>query len=126
MKLTENFNLSEFESKDGAEMPQEVLINITKLACNLQRLRDTLNRPIRINSGYRSPSHNEAIGGIENSQHTKGKAADIVVEGLSPKRVKRAIESLILEGEMLQGGIGLYDTFIHYDIYFDGIKNRRW
>lgn len=126
MKLTENFNLSEFESKDGAEMPQEVLINITKLACNLQRLRDALNRPIRINSGYRSPSHNEAIGGVKNSQHTKGKAADIVVEGLSPKRVKRAIESLILEGEMLQGGIGLYDTFIHYDIYFDGIKNRRW
>jgi len=126
MKLTENFNLSEFESKDGAEMPQEVLINITKLACNLQRLRDALNRPIRINSGYRSPSHNEAIGGVKNSQHTKGKAADIVVEGLSPKRVKRAIESLILDGEMLQGGIGLYDTFIHYDIYFDGIKNRRW
>jgi len=115
MKLTENFYLSEFESKDGAEMPQEVLINITKLACNLQRLRDTLNRPIRINSGYRSPSHNEAIG-VKNSQHTKGKAADIVVEGLSPKRVKRAIESLILEGEMLQGGIGLYDTFVHYDI----------
>jgi len=126
MKLTENFNLSEFESKDGAEMPQEVLINITKLACNLQRLRDALNRPIRINSGYRSPSHNEAIGGVKNSKHTKGKAADIVVEGLSPKRVKRAIESLILDGEMLQGGIGLYDTFIHYDIYFDGIKNRRW
>ena len=116
MKLTENFNLSELESKDGAEMPQEVLINITKLACNLQRLRDALNRPIRINSGYRSSSHNEAIGGVKNSQHTKGKAADIVVDGLSSKRVKRAIESLILEGEMLQGGIGLYDTFVHYDI----------
>jgi uncharacterized protein YcbK (DUF882 family) len=123
MYLTDNFKKSEFDSKDGAKMPEDVLVNVTKLACNLQRLRDVLNRPISINSGYRSPSHNEAVGGVKDSYHTKGMAADIVVKGLNPKQVANAIESLILSGDMLQGGIGIYDTFVHYDFRK---KRARW
>lgn len=116
MKLTKNFRLSEFESKDGAEMPKEVLINIVKLACQLQILRNKLQRPIHINSGYRLPEHNKAVGGAENSQHVLGKAADIVVEGLKPIEVKIAIEALINQGDLLQGGLSDYSTFTHYDI----------
>ena len=123
MYLTENFKKSEFESDDGSRMTEEILVNVTKLACNLQRLRDVLNRPIRINSGYRSIKHNKAVGGVKGSYHTKGMAADIVVEGLNPKQVANAIESLILSGEMLQGGIGIYDTFVHYDFRK---KRARW
>lgn len=123
MYLTDNFKKSEFESDDGSKMSKEILVNITKLACNLQRLRDVLNRPIIINSGYRSIKHNKAVGGVKGSYHTKGMAADIVVEGLSPKQVANAIESLILSGEMLQGGIGIYDTFVHYDFRK---KRARW
>lgn len=122
MRLTKNFNKSEFDSKDGAEMPHEVLLKVMKLACFLQCLRDELNAPIAINSGYRSPSHNKRVGGAQNSQHLTGNAADIVVKGFTPEYVARTIERLILAGDMMQGGIGIYDRFVHYDIR--GIRAR--
>ena len=123
MKLTENFSKSEFDSKDGAEMPHDVLMNVQKLASQLQILRNNINKPISINSGYRSLEHNKAIGGVENSQHVLGKAADIKVKGISTRILAALIEDLINDGDMLQGGLGIYDTFVHYDIR----KNQaRW
>ena len=116
MKITANFKLTEFNSKDGAKMPDDVKTNVVKLACNLQRLRNVLKAPITINSGYRSPSHNKAVGGAIRSQHLTGKAADIVVRGFDPIQVKETIEQLIKDGEMLQGGLKAYNTFVHYDI----------
>jgi uncharacterized protein YcbK (DUF882 family) len=116
MKLTKNFSRSEFDSKDGSTMPQDVLVNIQKLANQLQTLRDAIGKPITINSGYRSPSHNKRIGGVSNSQHVLGKASDIAVNGMSPKEVAKEIEKLISSCDMLQGGIGIYPTFVHYDI----------
>lgn len=116
MRLTKNFFKSEFDSKDGALMPKDVFYNILKLAIQLQTLRDYLGKPIKINSGYRSPEHNKAIGGVKNSQHVLGKAADIVVKGVKPEQLAVIIERLIDEGHMLQGGIGIYNTFLHYDI----------
>ena len=122
MKLTENFSKSEFDSKDGTEMTGGVLINISTLADQLQVLRDFFNATITINSGYRSPAHNKKIGGVSNSKHTIGKAADIVVDGYTTDEVYDAIEFLIDHNQMLQGGLGLYDTFVHYDIR--GVKAR--
>ena len=116
MKLSENFHLSEFKSKDGAETPCEVKVNLKELALNLQVLRDAVGVPIHINSGYRSPSHNKAVGGAKNSQHLLGKAADIVIQGYTPFDVKAKIESLIAIGKMKQGGLKAYNTFTHYDI----------
>jgi len=115
-QLTKNFHLDEFQSKDGAEMPAQVVLNIQKLANQLQILREHLNRPIRITSGYRSPAHNKAVGGARNSQHTLGKAADIQVKGMEPQEVYDAIENVIHCGDMLQGGLGLYKGWVHYDI----------
>tara|TARA_R110000850_G_C9815426_1_gene451913 strand:+ start:432 stop:818 length:387 start_codon:yes stop_codon:yes gene_type:complete len=116
MKLTKNFNKSEFESKDGSEMPNEVFYNIQKVANQLQILRNYLGRSIRVNSAYRSPKHNASIGGVKNSQHVLGKASDIVVAGLTTTEVYKVIEELIDKGDMLQGGLGLYNSFVHYDI----------
>jgi len=116
MELTKNFDTHEFESKDGLSTPKNLMPNIQELADNLQVLRDNFGLPISINSGYRSPSHNRSIGGVKNSQHVQGKAADITVPGKSPKEVHQAIERLIAEGKMKQGGLGLYSTFVHYDI----------
>jgi len=115
MKLTENFSKSEFDSKDGAAMPLEVLQNIKELANNLQVLRDHLGKSISINSGYRSPSHNKKIG-AKASQHLLGTAADIVVKGMPPSEVAKAIVQLIGEGKMKEGGLKAYATFTHYDI----------
>ena len=116
MKLTKNFSKIEFESKDGSKMPFSVLENIQELAENLQVLRDYINKPIHINSAYRSPKHNKAIGGSKNSQHMKGRACDISVRDMSPKKVSRIILKLIKKGKMAQGGVGLYNGFVHYDI----------
>jgi uncharacterized protein YcbK (DUF882 family) len=114
--LTANFNISEFASNDGEAVPAKYLDNVKRLATNLQTLRDALGKPIHINSGYRSVKHNKTVGGKPYSQHLYAKAADIRVSGLTPSQVKKKIESLIKDGKMTQGGIGLYNTFVHYDI----------
>ena len=116
MRLTKNFNLSEFDCKDGTEMPSESLTNVLELAENLQVLRDFVRVPIKINSSYRSLSHNANVGGSKSSQHLFAKAADIVIESKSPEQVANIIKVLISEGKMKQGGIGVYNTFTHYDI----------
>ncbi len=115
MKLTDNFSLQEFQSKDGAEMPPEVAENISILADQLQFIREYVNSPIHINSGWRSKKHNKKVGGSKNSQHVKGKAADIVVTGMKAKDVANLVEYLMDNGYILEGGIGRYNTFTHYD-----------
>ena len=115
MQLTKDFNLAEF-TKHGNTLPLELLPNIQELANNLQVLRDYLNEPILINSGYRSPEYNKKVGGVKNSQHTKGRAADIRVNSLTPKELHDVIEKLIADKKMKQGGLGLYGTFVHYDV----------
>lgn len=114
--MTKNFKLKEFECKDGSKMPLEVYENVIKLANQLQFLREYTGRPITINSAYRSPDHNAKVGGSKTSQHLLGKAADITIQSLKPAEVFMIIEELIDMGHMLQGGLGLYDTFVHYDI----------
>ena len=58
------------------------LINLVYLAAYvLEPLRVAMGRPIRISSGYRCERLNKAVGGVYNSQHLKGQAADICIEG---------------------------------------------
>ena len=116
MKLTKNFNKAEFDCKCGCEMPKEVLINIQKLAEQLQAIRTISEQPIQINSAYRCAKHNKAIGGVKNSQHVLGKAADIVIKDHTAEETFYLISELINDGDMLQGGLGSYNTFTHYDI----------
>jgi uncharacterized protein YcbK (DUF882 family) len=113
--MTKNFNKHEFDSKDGSTMPRAVEVNIFRLAENLEVLRNYIECPIKINSGYRSPSWNAERGGVSNSQHVKGNAADLVTLNFTPKQLYAIIEELIINGWMDEGGLGLYDTFVHYD-----------
>ena len=115
MRLSNNFQLSEFASKCGRPTPLEVVERLQVLAQNLQVLRDEVKRPIRINSGYRSPQHNRKVGGATKSRHVVGDAADIVVTSMTPTEVAATIERLISEGKMMQGGLKAYVTFCHYD-----------
>ena len=114
-KLTKNFNLSEFESKYGSKMPDDVLENVKVHAYNLQTIRDFCNATVTINSAYRSPSHNKNIGGASKSQHLTGNATDITVKGFSPDQVADIIEGLIRIDAIEEGGVGRYNTFTHYD-----------
>lgn len=86
MKLTENFTLEEMCASqtaqragiDNSRPPLDVVINLAKLAVMvLQPLREHFGEPVRISSGYRCKALNEAVGGVSNSQHVTGQAADI-------------------------------------------------
>jgi uncharacterized protein YcbK (DUF882 family) len=116
MKLSTNFSLSEFASADGTAPNNEVLKNLTELAKNLEVLRKHLGQPIRVTSGFRSREHNRKIGGAVNSFHVLGMASDIQVAKMKPEDVAKAIELLITEGKMKEGGLGIYRTWVHYDI----------
>jgi len=96
MKLSPNFSLSEFASKDGATTPAAAIKNLKEICANLEVLRQELGgKSITINSGYRSKEHNKSVGGKSSSQHLSGKAADIVVSGVTPKVVADTIEKLM-------------------------------
>ena len=123
MKLTENFSLHEFRCRDGSDVPEEYMENVRELAENLQVLRDYIQKPINVISGYRSPSYNKKIDGARRSQHLFAKAGDLIVKGMTPDEVKEAIVHLIKAGKMKKGGVGLYTYFTHYDVR--GF-NRRW
>lgn len=116
MQLTENFSLDEFACKDGTPVPKRFMGNVTRLAHNLQTLRDYLGEPIHVNSGYRTVAYNKKVGGKPASKHLKAEAADITVKSKTPKQLAAIIEKLITQGLMTQGGLGIYPGFIHTDV----------
>lgn len=122
VQLTPNFALHEFTCHNGDVVPPELLANVTLLAKNLQVLHDYLSEKagkkvsIQIVSGYRSPVYNKSINGAAGSLHMTAKGADIRVKGVSEEDVKAAIEHLIAAKLMKQGGVGIYETWIHYDV----------
>ncbi|MAJ32820.1 MAG: hypothetical protein CMC18_09305 [Flavobacteriaceae bacterium] len=98
-------------------MPLTVELNVQRLAEELQYIRNYIQRPITINSGYRCESYNNTIpGSSSRSQHVLGKAADIVVSGMNSAQVFEQLDELQHKGKIHTGGMGLYDTFVHYDI----------
>jgi uncharacterized protein YcbK (DUF882 family) len=122
-QLTNNFHLNEFKCRDGSHVPDEYHTNVETLADNLQVLRTEIGIPIKITSGYRSPNYNKRVGGAKKSQHLEAKAADLVVVGLTTTELREIILRLIKEGSMTEGGVGLYNSFVHYDIRG---QKRRW
>lgn len=113
---TENFSIKELEY--SCEIPSELLDNAQELLENLQVLRNELKRPIKIipGGGYRDVQLNTQCKGSKNSQHLQAKASDIRVEGVTPAQVQQTILKLIEQGKMKKGGVGIYETFVHYDV----------
>ena len=112
-RLSPNFTLVEFASKDGAD---EVLVHPALIAL-LERIRAEVGGPVTINSGYRTPAHNAHVGGASSSRHKYGQAADIHVRGMTNAQVYAVAKALN------PGGLGKYHSFTHVDI--EGV-NRRW
>ena len=101
------FKLSEFDSPDlvgsGEAMDKEFL-------SRLDQARSLAGVPFKITSGFRTPQHNAKVGGVENSSHIIGHAADIACSN-SVYRFK-IITSLLKAGFTR---IGIADSFIHVD-----------
>lgn len=90
MRLSPHFTLGELtKSQTALRMgmdndPDEETIEAMTALCveALEPIREHFGRPVVVNSGYRSPNVNRAIGGTSTSQHCKGEAADVEVPGL--------------------------------------------
>lgn len=107
-KLTQNFRVKEFACTDGSD---PIFID-SELVTVLQKIRTHFGKSVTITSAYRTPTHNKAVGGETYSQHLYGKAADIKVSGVAPKKVSAYAETLLKN----KGGIGTYSTFTHIDV----------
>lgn len=125
-QISKDFTLEEFISSPTAHRlridnspSEEVVANITALVTKLlQPLRTLYGKPIVINSGYRSPALNEAVGGVPTSDHQRGCAADCKVD--DPKKLLALLKS---SGLRYDQSI-LYPTFLHLSYRPQGTGNR--
>lgn len=119
-QLSEHFTLQELTSSDVAlrkgidnTPPEDVVSNLTELALALEQVRELLGCPMHINSGYRSPKLNAAVGGSSTSAHMTGQAADFVAPDFgTPQQIAHHIaasaipfDQLIFEGTWVHFGI---------------------
>jgi len=88
-------------------------VNLLNLLYGIQQwdlLLTHQEKPVMINSGYRTLEHNAHLeGAARNSMHLYGRAADIHIDGRSPDEIAR------MAGFFGFGGVGLYPTFTHVD-----------
>lgn len=105
--LSEHFDRAEFRCRCGCGAAI-VSPDLPKL---LEVIRERFGKPIKINSGYRCPSHNERVGGATRSEHCRGTAADIVVEGVPPSQVYEFCDDF-----NQNGGVGSYASWTHVDV----------
>lgn len=108
VKLSKNFTVKEFACSDGTDT---VFISLA-LVNLLQKIRNHFGKAVIINSAYRTEAHNKSIGGATYSQHKYGLAADIHINGVTPKEIAVYVETLMPSS----GGIGIYKSFVHVDV----------
>lgn len=120
--LSEHFAANEFACHCGCGTGGDKIH--PRLIELLEQLRANIGGlPLHINSGYRCPSHNAAVGGVPNSQHALGTAADVArPAGLSFGAFQWYVDQLPFDG------IGLYPgdmgDFIHVDVRNGGIGSH--
>jgi uncharacterized protein YcbK (DUF882 family) len=116
-KISQHFARSEFACQCGnCPQAQDPTVDVTLIQI-LEELRRHFNTPITITSGVRCKSHNASVGGSVFSKHLEGKAADVLLNGVTPDRV---YDYLV---DRYPGyGFGKYETFTHIDSR--GLKAR--
>lgn len=138
--LSAHFSLAEFTKSQAAirkgirNDPPPAAIAAMQLLCAkvLEPVRAHFRRPVKISSGYRSPTLNRAIGGAASSQHVKGEAADFEVPGVSNLEVAQWMmrqlnyDQLILEfyhpGQPNSGWVhaSYREPYRNQELTFDG------
>lgn len=104
------FSYAEFDSPDLEGSGEKMNFDFVN---KLDKARDIAKIPFVINSGYRTLLHNKKVGGVENSSHTKGLAADIRTTNENEKKI---IAKGLYEVGFIRLGFG--QNFIHVDLDF--------
>jgi hypothetical protein len=133
-RISKNFTLDELIASATAKQQHiinapgvEEVCNMCALVHNvLQPLRNAMGEQIKIGSGYRCPRLNKAVGGVSNSQHVKGEAADLCIDGdkLKGKRWFDWIKSHCEFDQLIWEHNAKGSYWVHVSYRSDG-KNRR-
>ena len=119
-KLGSHFDSSEFTCHccgNGTVDP--------KLIALLERLRAKAGVPVHVNCGYRCPKHNAEVGGVPNSQHVEGTAADITIPQISFERAAQLVKGLPFDGTGFYPPLGQGGAwFIHVDTRGGGVGSH--
>ena len=110
-KVGQHFKVREFACKDGSQV---VFID-SYLVSILDILRNQIEKPVYINSGYRTPEWNKKCNGAKYSYHMRGMAADIRVEGMTAKQLANKLNAII----PAKCGIIVYKSWVHFDVRTD-------
>ena len=133
-RISKNFTLDELTASQTAKQLRIINTPGVDEVCNLcalvhhvlQPLRDAMCEAIKIGSGYRCPQLNKAVGGVSNSQHVNGEAADLCIDG--DKKKGRKWMTWIMENCDFDQLILEHNTkgtyWVHVSYRSDG-KNRR-
>ena len=121
MQLSPNFSLEELTRSEAAarngwdNTPSEAEIeNLKRLAALLQDVKAAVgNKPVLINSAYRSKQVNDAVGSKDSSQHRIGCAADLRVPGMTPRQV---VEACIAANVPFDQIILEFDAWTHISV----------
>ena len=99
-----------FDDYDGHPILDHIIDK--RLVDVLDAIRERIGQPIEVLSGYRCPEHNAEVGGVPNSQHVEGTAADITYDGINVDYLAQVAE------ECGADGIGCYyhQDFVHVDV----------
>lgn len=126
--ISKNFSYKEFEESETAQRKgianvintTEIRDSVKALVLNvLQPLRDAWGKPLHINSGYRCPALNEAVGGVATSAHLYGQAADVACD--NPYELARLAKELNLPYDQMI----LYPTFVHFSHKLNGKQRKK-
>ena len=130
MNITKNFTLEEFVHSDTAiakgiknEPGSREKLAITNLCAKLlQPLREAIGKSISINSGYRCPELNKAVGGVPTSQHVKGEAADLHIEGKAGYLLEVLEDSGLLFDQAI---LYRHKNFLHVSLKLEGEQRKQ-
>ena len=119
-----SFVMKEFVCRDGCRMPAAARENIEALVEQvLDPVRRAYGKALRVTSGYRCPRHNASVGGVPQSQHVSGQAADISPVEQQDGALERLAKTVVANGKWDQ--MILYPTFIHVSWRRGGINRRQ-